>query len=429
MIVNVVDWDLTLLLKDVLIEPSLGVAVIHSKPIESMIEILSPTEGTLEETVMAKPFGIYSSDTLLFLRELAEAIFDDKKSRKFPDVMAFALWCREIASPKIDTENSHRQGRGLIFHVTPGNVPINFAYSLVAGLLSGNVNVVRLPSKKFEQVEFLLEKINEILKTDEHLALENRFILVRYARDKSINDYISGFCDVRIIWGGNQSILDVRQSKIPPRSTEITFADRYSICAIDSKNYMASLEKTKIAQGFYNDTYLFDQNACTAPHLIIWVGDKEISKEASRVFWSELETLASKRYSIEPIQIIDKLVAAARFSAENPMAKLIKSPDNKVFRFEIEEMSLNLDEYKSHSGLFFEVKIGNLNGLEEFVGSNFQTMTQFGFELVELNEFVGGAKLRGIDRVVPIGKSLDFSLVWDGHDLISALSREITISF
>ncbi len=402
--------------------------MIHTKPIESMIEILSPAHGTLEETLTTKPFEIYSSGAFLFLRNLAQSIFDDKMSRKFPDVMAFAFWCRDIQFPNIDTENSHRQGRGVIFHITPGNVPINFAYSLVAGLLSGNVNVVRLPSKKFEQVEFLLEKINEVLEMNERFALENRFILVRYPREKSINDYISGFCDVRIIWGGNQSILDVRQSRIPPRSTEITFADRYSICAIHSKNYLTSLEKIKIAQGFYNDTYLFDQNACTAPHLIIWIGDKESTIEASKIFWSTLEKLTSRRYSIEPIQIIDKLVAAARFSAENPMAKLIKSPDNKIFRFEIEDMSLNLDEYKSHSGLFFEVRIGNLNGLEEFVGSNFQTMTQFGFELRELNEFVRGAKLRGIDRVVPIGKSLDFSLVWDGHDLISTLSREITIS-
>lgn len=402
--------------------------MIHTKPIESMIEILSPPGGTLEETLNSKPIEIYSTGVLFFLRNLAQFILEDKSSRKFPDVMAFALWCRDIESPNNDAKNSHRQGRGVIFHITPGNVPINFAYSLVAGLLSGNVNVVRLPSKKFEQVEFLLEIINEILQLDVHHGLENKIILLRYPREKSINDYISSFCDVRIIWGGNQSIVDVRQSRLPPRSTEITFADRYSICAIDSKNYLISQEKIKIAQGFYNDTYLFDQNACTAPHLIIWVGDEESSIEASKVFWSTLETLTSRRYSIEPIQIIDKLVAAARFSAQNPMVKLLKSPDNKIFRFEIEDLFLNLDEYKSHSGLFFEVKIRNLNSLGEFVGSNFQTMTQFGFELGELNEFVRGAKLRGIDRVVPIGKSLDFSLVWDGHDLISSLSREITIS-
>jgi hypothetical protein len=363
-----------------------------------------------------------------FLRNLAQSILEDKVSRKFPDVVAFALWCKDIESPNIGKENLFRQGRGILFHITPGNVPINFAYSLVAGLLSGNINIVRLPSKKFEQVEFLLEKINETIKLDDHLGFENRFILLRYPREKSINDYISELCDVRIIWGGNQSIVDVRQSSIPPRSTEITFADRYSICVINSKNYLASPDKIKIAQGFYNDTYLFDQNACTAPHLIVWVGDVESSTKAALYFWSALETLTARRYNIEPIQIIDKLVAAARFSAENPNAKLLKSSDNKIFRIELDDLSLSLDEYKSHSGLFYEVKIENLNRLAEFVESNFQTMTHFGFELEELNEFVCDAKLRGIDRVVPIGKSLYFSLVWDGYDLVSSLSREIAVS-
>ena len=157
-------------------------------------------------------------------------------------------------------------------------------------------------------------------------------------------------------------------------------------------------------------------------------GDNESSVNASEVFWSNLEILTSRRYSIEPIQIIDKLVATARFSFENPKAKLFKSADNKIFRFKLEDFSGNLDHYKSHSGLFFEVNLRDLNMLGVHVNNNFQTMTYFGFDFEELSKFVSNSKLRGIDRIVPVGKSLDFSLVWDGYDLINALSREVTIS-
>ncbi len=38
----------------------------------------------------------------------------------------------------------------------------------------------------------------------------------------------------------------------------------------------------KIAQDFYNDAYLFDQNACSSPHLIVWIGTKETIHTASR---------------------------------------------------------------------------------------------------------------------------------------------------
>ena len=46
-----------------------------------------------------------------------------------------------------------RLGRGMIFHIAPSNVPVNFAYSLISGLLAGNKNIVRLPTKDFEQIK------------------------------------------------------------------------------------------------------------------------------------------------------------------------------------------------------------------------------------------------------------------------------------
>lgn len=41
------------------------------------------------------------------------------------------------------------QGRGVAFHIAPSNVAVNFAFSLAAGLLTGNANIVRLSSKPF----------------------------------------------------------------------------------------------------------------------------------------------------------------------------------------------------------------------------------------------------------------------------------------
>ena len=31
----------------------------------------------------------------------------------------------------------------------------------------------------------------------------------------------------------------------------------------------------KITKKFYNDTYLVDQNACSSPHLILWLGKQD----------------------------------------------------------------------------------------------------------------------------------------------------------
>ena len=47
--------------------------------------------------------------------------------------------------------NELRLGVGLAFHITPSNMPTNFAYSLLFGLLSGNSNIIKVPSRKFPE--------------------------------------------------------------------------------------------------------------------------------------------------------------------------------------------------------------------------------------------------------------------------------------
>ena len=54
-------------------------------------------------------------------------------------------------------------GRGNIFHIAPSNVPMNFAYSLAFGLLSGNNNIVRIPSRNFFQVDILCKIFKKVI--------------------------------------------------------------------------------------------------------------------------------------------------------------------------------------------------------------------------------------------------------------------------
>ena len=35
--------------------------------------------------------------------------------------------------------------------------------------------------------------------------------------------------------------------------------------------------------------------------------------------------------------------------------------------------------------------------------------------------------IKGIDRVVPIGKTMDFDLLWDGYNLFERLTRTVNI--
>lgn len=163
-----------------------------------------------------------------------------------------------------------RLGRGVLFHIAPSNVPINFGYSLVAGLLSGNINIVRVSSKQFPQVDLIIKHLHEILKSELYDEVASRIVLVRYDRTSDANAYFSSIANVRVIWGGDTTIATIRQSALPARSFDVCFADRYSIAAINPTAIISAtdVEMKRLAEAFYNDTYLFDQNACSAPHTI-----------------------------------------------------------------------------------------------------------------------------------------------------------------
>lgn len=42
---------------------------------------------------------------------------------------------------------------------------------------------------------------------------------------------------MRVIWGGDATIKEIRRAALLPRATEITFADRYSLAVIDADYY------------------------------------------------------------------------------------------------------------------------------------------------------------------------------------------------
>ena len=79
--------------------------------------------------------------------------------------MALSFFCRKknILKLKKYSDKSVRFGLGLLFHITPSNVPTNFAYSLIFGLLSGNANIVKVPSKKYEEIKLICDAINKIV--------------------------------------------------------------------------------------------------------------------------------------------------------------------------------------------------------------------------------------------------------------------------
>lgn len=367
----------------------------------------------------------FAEDTIDFLNDVSKTLMKAPGSRAYSDVITLAFWIRKASTTKlkerfIPEDGDIHLGRGVVFHIAPSNVPVNFAYSMAAGLLLGNSNVVRVPSREFPQATLIAGAIHKAL--ERHESIRPYIILVRYGRDKDINDTLSGIADTRIVWGGDQTIAELRKSELPPRSNEVTFADRYSLAVIDSDVYMASANIKDIAQAFYNDTYFTDQNACTSPRIVIWVGNRR--PEAKERFWAELHKLVERKYTFQAITGINKLTSSCLIAVNEPGARIEKHRDNLVVRVNVPRITDHLMDLKDNCGYFFEYDCDDILDLRPLCDDKrCQTVGILGDEKIVLPLLRSGVK--GIDRIVPIGKTMDFDLIWDGYNLPALLTRTI----
>lgn len=363
-----------------------------------------------------------------FLNDLSRMLMGNRAAKSYSDIVTFGFWIRKSSVRRLKerfrtNDGALHLGRGVVFHVAPSNVPVNFAYSLAAGLLNGNANIVRVPSRSFPQVAILVEAMNAALA--KHPDMKPYVLCVRYGRDKDINDLFSSMADVRVVWGGNQTIAELRKSDLPPRSGEITFADRYSLAVIDSDSYLAIEDKEKTAEDFYNDTFFSDQNACTSPRLIVWTG-KRIT-EAKDVFWGFAHSLVKKKYTFQSIQGINKLTKACLIAISDPGVRIEEHEDNLIIRVTVPQITNKLMDYRDNSGYFYEYNCEDIMELSPLCNDKrCQTIAYIGDGKVVLPLIESGVK--GIDRVVPMGKTMDFDLIWDGYNLPALLTRTIVLS-
>lgn len=377
------------------------------------------------------PMVPFSDEVVAYLNSLSKELNRNSNTRLFPDVATFSFFCRKAniiqLKGKFTQENDLRLGRGIVFHIAPSNVPVNFAYSLIVSLLSGNSNIVRVPSKNFDQVNIIVDAINSLSKKGEHPLVSKRIVLVSYDRLNNATANFSSMCDVRIIWGGDETIRQIRENVLPPRAFDITFADRYSICVINADKFIHEKEPEKIASGFYNDTYLFDQNACTSPHLVVWVGTKANVKKGQSTFWDSLHNIVKDKYRLQPVLAIDKITSFYNQAIQMKGVKLVSTEDNLLWRIGLDDLSGDIDMFRCNSGYFSEYHAVGLSELSKIINRKYQTLAYFGFSKEELTNFIDQVKPSGIDRIVPIGKTMDFSMTWDGYNIIESLSRRVEI--
>jgi Acyl-CoA reductase (LuxC) len=407
-----------------------------------MTTVLVPANATdyeqqLTRLIGSGPLPPFDALVIDFIDAVSKSVLLDPAMSRMAEMAAVAHWMRKTHVLELRQSFQERRGgrvrvaRGMALHFAPSNVDSIFLYSWFLSMLVGNANVVRLSQRRGEEVHLLLEKINGLLERPAFQPLRARSLILAYDHDDSMTERLSQACEVRVLWGGDESVRRLRAVPMNPLGTELVFPTRFSLAVLNANKVQCADEATlgRLAAHFCNDAYWFDQMACSSPRLVVWVGPDSACQAAKEVFWPKVEEEIRKRNVEYPEVVgIDKLVTAYVSAGHGFSDSLGPDLTGNISRIHLEpNASADFRELECGGGFFFEKEIAGLENLPSLVSARDQTLSYFGFGGDELVEITALFPARAVDRIVPIGSALTFNTTWDGCDLLMAFSREIDL--
>jgi hypothetical protein len=365
-----------------------------------------------------------------FIVKFARKLLAPATARRFPELASLGFFLRrgEIAKALATLETSGdelRFPRGLVFHVPPANVDTIFVYSWALSALAGNANVVRVSERSAAAAGVVLDALNASLAAADPVIGRTQK-MVSYGRDDAVTAALSAWCDLRVIWGGDEAVRSIRRHPLGPAARDLTFPDRTSWAALSVDGWRAAdrVARRAALTGFANDAYWFDQAACASPRTVFLVGDDAPDVRAEFVA-GLVEVVAERGWQVDAAMAVEKRVNAYGLAATGA-ARRLSFAGNAVTTMELTGVHA-LPRRWLGAGAFPFVTIGSLAELAPVMTRQDQTFSHFGFAREELAAFAAELGGRGVDRIVPFGSALSFGAIWDGYDLPREFTRLTTL--
>lgn len=116
---------------------------------------------------------------------------------------------------------------GVLFHIAAGNIDGLPAYSLVEGLLAGNINILKLPQAD-KGLSILL--LSELIKIEPRLS-DYIYVFDTPSYDIKTMEEMASMADGIVVWGGDQAVKAVRKG-VGPNKKIIEWGHKISFAYI-----------------------------------------------------------------------------------------------------------------------------------------------------------------------------------------------------
>lgn len=175
---------------------------------------------------------------------------------------------------------------GVMLHVLAGNVFVGAAGSLAEGLITRNVNILKMSST---ETVFLPELLRSLEDCDPEGLIRKRLAVVEYSSgQKDVIAELKKRVDGIVVWGGEEAVRAYRDG-LPARTRLIVFGPKLSL-AVVTRAGAAEEGLASVAARLAEEISIWDQNACTAPQACYAEGAR-LARALAEALANQLERL------------------------------------------------------------------------------------------------------------------------------------------
>ncbi len=312
---------------------------------------------------------------------------------------------------------------GVIGHWPAGNVEIQPILSMTCGLLGGNAALVRIPKDLVELTQILTSRLAQ---SDPSERLVRRIFMAAFDHSRlDLHEAMARSVDGAMIWGGQESVLQVRSLPFPHWARIAVFGPRISVAAMDSGAWGSPADQKTWCLRMARDLWQFDQQACSSPQVLYL---EKSSEQSTDEFLTNLKTAFENEDRAHPRQVISPSLSSAIAKAR--ASWLLDDPSHRAF-FPIGPdwtilVGSGADVPPPIQGkTLYVLEVDDLKDAIQKLDGNVQTLGLGFADPEKENEIASIAGQRGIDRVVKLGRMHTFVPPWDGVDLIRPMVRMV----
>ena len=311
--------------------------------------------------------------------------------------------------------------RGIVGHWMAGNVPTLGLLSLLMGLLTKNVNVVKLPRQDQGLLSRILRELAEVFPQEAMNGRElSRCVAVlRYDRSRlDVAKELSRSVNVRVIWGTDEAVSAIRSLPCRPDTLDIPFPSRTS-CMILGPECLEPERAQKIARRAAIDICVFDQKACASPHTVLLLtGDASAGREFAAALAQALERAGQSMPPSVPNQ--KEVSAILNLRSQYDMffdAWYSSGTQYTVLMDDKQQLGPAIG-----SRTVFVRCMPDMERIAAVLPENMQSvgLAVEGETRERLTSLLGA---RGVHRFPAVGGMTAFDLPWDGHLVLQSLVR------